>query len=92
MVRTFRCIGSVISQVGFAAILVGLSCYREVTMPTIVEPTEDIRAVKLREEAAEEGQDVQSLRRLPEDQAEDRSESMKNAASNSPRGIGLVRR
>lgn len=85
VLRSSRPTTSVILLIGFSVLLGSLSCYRQVAMPVIVEPIEDIPSGKLREQPADEAQDVQDLRCLSEDQTEGLSESMKNAASNSAR-------
>lgn len=83
--RSSRRTTSVIFLIGFSSLLGGLSCYRQVAMPVIVEPIDEIPSGKLREQPADETQDVQDLHCLPEDQTEDPSEFMENAGSNSAR-------
>jgi len=85
LLKSSKHIKSVIFLIGFSVLLGGLSCYRQVVMPVIVEPNEDIPSGQLREQPDDETQDAQDLRCLPEDQTENPSESMKNAASNRGR-------
>lgn len=83
--KTARRIASALFGAGFIAILGGMSCYREVAMPVIINPTGDNRSSELSEQTTSEGQDVQGLRCLPDDQTKVVSELIEGAASDRPK-------
>ena len=86
VLRTFGRMASVILVTVSTIILVNLSCYREVPMPVIIEPTEDIHSGKPREQAINEGQDVRGIPILSENQTtEPLPGPKKNTASGRPK-------
>lgn len=68
LIKTFGQMVSVILLTTSIIVLGGLSCYREETMPVIIDQIEDINSIKIVEQTINKGQDTHSIHLLSENQ------------------------